>query len=243
MNYRTIIISAILFSVCVVGGCRDESESVDDGIKFGDDAERKAEEAAAERVRDSLRDLAAKHQARLDWQRALTPRGEFRNIYTLDLQDALITDPPQTVVFVASLLDVARRQNGYLTTFSFYHIEDLPDGDEFEYAVVLVLTCEAPAAARLTEKSTAGAASLDMFRRVGRLTHRLGGGPIFDEYDFVVAATISNVFRPTLAIIGSAWGDAEFDPEVTLELDSGATFVAHGACVELVPVSELLEGK
>ena len=103
----------------------------------------------------------------------------------------------------------------------FYHIEDLPDGDEFEYAVVLVLTCEAPAAARMTEKSSGGAASLDIVRKLGRFGHRLGFGPIFDQSEYVVAATISNVFRPTLAITGSATGDAEFDLEVTLELDSG----------------------
>lgn len=245
LSNRIAQLSAVLL---LLGGCRDASKSVDtkgstETAQVGEDKLDEAEELALKKVAESLRNIVAKHQARFEGEISVTPRGEYQDIYTVDLQDALITDPPQPIVCVASMLDVARRDSGYETTLVFHHIKDLPDGGEFSYSVVLVLTCETDVATSVIEKGTGGTTSIELARRVESLKRLYGKQEVFDLSEYIVVATISNVFKPTFATTGTAIGDAESERQVRLELDSGTTFVAHGECVELVPIFELLDGK
>jgi len=209
-----------------------------------EEKELAATEAAV--VQKGLAGLADKHQAAVGWQQSVSPRGTSGRPYTADLQDVLVGGAPKQIAFMAALGDVAKVGDRYLATFYFFHIRAIPSrGDpdeEFEFGIVFRLRCDGQTAQRLLDPRVEGL-PMELGRRFGRLEHRSEGLSTFDESDFLVVATVEDIFLPALAVIGSA--DApkgeDSNPNVTLELDTGRTHVARGECIEVIPVRALLD--
>jgi len=214
--------------------------SINEGQKNASEG-RKIEDLLA-RIEENISSLSAKYNAVSDWEDTIIPRGQFNSVYTIDLQDALISNKNRPVIFLASLLDVSRENGEYIAKFFFFHLSESSDYSEFEYGVNFVLKCNSTLAERLIALGEhGGTPSMDMTRGRSRLAHRLGGKSFFDETDFIVVAKISRVFKPLFSVKASVIEHESSTPEAYIQLDSGYTFVANGECLELVPLEDLIE--
>ncbi|HZX12933.1 MAG TPA: hypothetical protein VFF49_00865 [Thermodesulfobacteriota bacterium] len=79
-----------------------------------------SEKIKTEQIKQAISEMVARHNAIADWKKSFFPKDPnalLNNIYTIDLEAALVRSDNRPILFVAPVVDVERRDNKYFVHF------------------------------------------------------------------------------------------------------------------------------
>ena len=79
-----------------------------------------SEKIKTEQIKQAISEMVARHNAVADWKKNFVqkdPNALLNNIYTIDLEAALVRSDNRPVLFYAPVVDVERRDNKYFAHF------------------------------------------------------------------------------------------------------------------------------
>jgi len=182
----------ILLALGTLAGCADKDEAWDE-----------AKEAA---VRTEVLALATKHNAATNWW---VKTDLPTDVYTLRLQEALLTGTKRPVVFIGPVDDIAKNNGDYIL-----YVGDT-DWSNIGWPSIIIryrLTASEELANRILTDSR--------LRTFGGFPH------------WAVVAVISDVKKVSLSALPQALHSEAADVCV----GSGSTIIAEGECIDLLPV-------
>ena len=195
------------------------------------DAEKGRRDAEKERIKDefkrTFKELAGRHNAKLDWAGVHRQENRGKRVLTFELQDALNSLGDRPLVIVSLGGDVVKTDNGFRFYCAYYPLVEHPvyDSDVWDVSfyptVVFLLDVDEATARRLVEN------------------HRDSKN---EEHCFAIALTVKRVTvtlsREYDAIggiveAGTYENDQKTEAEV-VEGNMGARVVVLGSCLEIV---------
>ena len=151
-----------------------------------------------------IKQLQEKYGAISDWEKQIR--------YTLDMQNALITDKP--VMFRVTIQDVYSKNGKYFIKFAHSWLDDNHLGEYQDY--ILDLECNSETAKEIINTKNDG------------------------DGDYIVVAKINSVTKPILKIQGILQ-TSDQDENNEVELDSSTdTFIAGGILIDMQYIKENL---
>jgi len=161
-------------------------------------------------IEQNIKKMANNYNAVLDWEKDLKQKSFLTNVYTVEVQRALVREDNRPVIFVASVQDIEKRGNEYIVYFDrwtgYYNINleaDLP--------ILFILNC--------TEEQV---------KRILNQPNEV----LFENYS--VIALISDVNKMRFSLTPYPLGEYEAD----IEIDSSEVFIAKGNCLDLLFIGD-----
>ena len=115
----------IVIGVIIVGWqVRAKNESkIKSTEQAREESAKQAEQTRKETIHKAIIELANKHNAVVNWKEPLSKIESY--VFTMEVEDALLRKDNRPVLFLATVLDVERKENKYLLHFLVEDLEGL----------------------------------------------------------------------------------------------------------------------
>lgn len=154
-------------------------------------------------------EMAENYNAVIDWEKDFRLK-DFDEVYTFEVQDALVREDEKPIMFISSIKDIERTDTEYKVYF-YKGFEHFGEEANTGISVLFILNC-----------------TIELVQKV--LSH--SEESIFENYS--VIASISEVNKVRFSLTPYSLGDYE----AIIEIDSNGIIVAKGECMDLMFVAD-----
>lgn len=168
------------------------------------------EQAQKETIHKAVIELANKHNAVVDWKKPISKKSFMSPIFTMEIENVLLSKDNRPVLFLAKPKDIERKENAYVVRFTMVRFtNDFGRSPQIEFA----LDCSDEQAKKILQQRT----------------------EFKDRY--AIIAVINKVKKMAFEVVPVIEGSGE-DAHSTIEIDTPDTFVAIGCCIDLLFVED-----
>ncbi|MEA2006253.1 MAG: hypothetical protein U9O50_08380 [Acidobacteriota bacterium] len=201
---RLIILIITLGCLVILSSC---GESKKEEKKQMEKVKRKTE------IVKRITEMAKIYNAVIDWEKDLRPKNFLRNVFTVEVQRALVRENNRPVLFIAGVQDIEKRGDEYIVYFDrwagYYSIN--LESLEANLPILFIIKCTEEQAQRILNQPNE---------------------ILFENYS--VIASISDVHKMRFSLTPYSLGEHE----ANIEIDSSEVFIAKGNCLDLLFIGD-----